>query len=331
MKQQSFERLYSKDWDNFEAMLLALESRTWRWWQKPERDSEMPALYRRLCHHLSLANERCYSSYLIDRLNRLVLRGHQQLYRRRTRFLHAFGRFFAYDFPVTLRKYAAYFWVAALLFYGPGLVVFALCLTQPELVFSVFSPSQIASFEYMYDPAAEHVGRDRDAGSDMQMFGHYIQNNISIGFQTFASGILLGLGSIFFLLFNGIVFGAITAHLVNIHYEQTFFTFVIGHASLELTAIVIAGAAGLMLGHRVINPGQMSRGQALRECARETMVLVYGIIVMLLLAAFVEAFWSSNSSLAAEVKYSVGGILWLLVFLYFLLAGRSDGFKPDQR
>ncbi len=72
----------------------------------------------------------------------------------------------------------------------------------------------------------------------------------------------------------------------------------------------------------MIAPGQLSRFQALKQKALRAVALVMGAALMLLVAAFIEAFWSSSSA-AREVKYAVAGVLWLVVILYLTLAGRG--------
>lgn len=329
MKQQSFENLYSEDWYKLDQVLEQLEAKPLLPSRKRPMDAQFPELYRKVCHHLSLAMERGYSPSLQARLNDLVLRGHQQLYRRRAQFLQHLIEFVVWRFPNLVRENAVYVWIASGLLYLPGLLVFMFVQLQPELVYSVFDPAQVGEFEYMYDPSAEHVGRDRDAGSDIQMFGFYIRNNIGVGFQTFASGIFFCVGAVFFLAYNGLVMGAVAGHLTNLEYTQTFFPFVVGHGSFELTAITIAGGAGLMLGFALISPGRLTRLESLKRSASSAIQLIYGVILMLLIAAFIEAFWSSMSNLEPWIKYSVGAVLWAMVFAYLLFAGRAYGSTSD--
>ena len=151
-----------------------------------------------------------------------------------------------------------------------------------------------------------------------------VNNNISIGFQTFAGGLLFGIGSIFYLCFNGLFLGAIAAHLTRLGYSETFWTFVAGHSALELTAIVIFGGVGLAMGYSAVAPGRKRRWQAIRDAVLAAMPLVYGGAFMLVLAAFVEAFWSSTTWPPIYVKHSIGVCLWGLVGLYFWLLGRSE-------
>ena len=105
-------------------------------------------------------------------------------------------------------------------------------------------------------------------------------------------------------------------------YHDTFWPFVSGHSSLELTAIVICGAAGLMLGRGMIAPGCYSRPDAIRLRAKQALPLVMGAGLMLLGAAFIEAFWSAND-LPNQIKYIFATLLWLLMILYFIFAGRA--------
>jgi uncharacterized membrane protein SpoIIM required for sporulation len=155
------------------------------------------------------------------------------------------------------------------------------------------------------------------------MFGYYIMHNIGIAFQTFASGLLFGLGSAFFLFFNGLMVGAVAGHLTHIGYGQTFWSFVVGHGAFELSAIALAGAAGLQLGWALIAPGRLPRSEALRLAARKSVLLICGVMLFLLIAAFIEAYWSSTVGVAPTTKYLVGAALWLLVAVYLLFAGRT--------
>jgi uncharacterized membrane protein SpoIIM required for sporulation len=186
-------------------------------------------------------------------------------------------------------------------------------------VHGVFEPQQVAMFESMYEPGDARLGRQ--SGDDLAMFGFYVYNNVSIGFRTFAAGLLAGIGSAFVLAFNGVMIGTVAGHLQQIGYGDPFWRFVSGHSALELTAIVIAGGGGLQLGLRLIVPGNRRRRDALVEGGRRGGLLCLGVFAMLLLAAFVEAFWSSIGWMPASVKYAVGGALWLLVLLWLWRGG----------
>jgi uncharacterized membrane protein SpoIIM required for sporulation len=326
MKQDAFEARYAPAWEQFEAWTAFLARGRRRGEDKGERERigrEFPALYRQVCHHLALARARRYSVGLQMRLNELALDGHQHLYRARSPFLSAVGKFFARDFPQSFRHHWRPALVAHLLFYGSALLMAVTISVTPELIYSLAEPSQVAMMEQMYDPANRRLGRERQADTDLMMFGFYIYNNISIDFRTFASGLLFGTGSVFFLAFNGLYFGAIAAHITARGYIDTFWGFVAGHSAFELTALTIFGTAGLALGYRAIAPGRKGRWHAIRDAARDVLPLIYGGTVLCVFAAFIEAFWSSTTWPPAWLKYLVGLSLWLLTYAYLLLMGRN--------
>lgn len=320
MKQSLFESRHKAEWAQFSLMLDRLERN-----KDTSRIVGFPKDYRRLCQHLALARERGYSSFLIDSLQQQVLRGHQQLYQHRSRLgANALG-FILADFPRLVREQWRFVLAASLTFFG-SLIGFALLVYLfPDLVYNLIPAEQLNEMQGMYDPVAGHLGRsaERAASEDWVMFGFYIMHNIGIAFQTFASGLLFGLGSVFFLFFNGLMIGAVAGHLTQIGYGQTFWSFVIGHGAFELSAIALAGAAGLQLGWALIAPGRLPRAEALRVAARKSVLLICGVMLFLLIAAFIEAYWSSMTGPTPMTKYLVGAALWFLVAMYLLFAGRT--------
>lgn len=327
MNQQEFVQRYEEQWQVFETLLERLEKKTPRAGSRSDdpRIVEFPFLYRRICQQLALARDRDYAAHVIDRLNILVLRGHQHLYESRAGIWSRMLYVAVAKFPRRVRKEAGLFWIATALLYLPTFAIVTVVMSSPDMVYAILEPSQVDGFEEMYNPDSEHFGRteERSSSTDAMMFGFYIRNNIGIAFRTFAGGLLYGLGSMFFLVFNGVYFGAVAGHLSNLGFTDPFFSFVIGHGAFELTAIVLAGMAGLKLGLALVSPGRMTRVRSLKEAARESVEIVYGMIAMLIIAAFLEAFWSSSTLVPYSVKYSVGAVLWLLVAAYFLLLGRT--------
>ncbi|WP_226499521.1 stage II sporulation protein M [Pseudomonas sp. MWU16-30322] len=320
MKQSLFETRHKAEWERFTLALERLEHG-----KDTSQVATFPKAYRRLCQHLALAQERGYSSFLTDSLQQLVLRGHQQLYRHRSRFGANLLGFILADFPRLVRAEWAFVLAASLVFFG-SLIGFALLVYAfPELVYNLIPAEQVREMQSMYDPVAGHLGRsaERAASEDWVMFGYYVMHNIGIAFQTFASGLLLGVGSAFFLLYNGLIIGAVAGHLTEIGFGQTFWSFVIGHGAFELSAIALAGAAGLKLGWALIAPGRLTRGEALKTAAHTSVLLVCGVMLFLLIAAFIEAYWSSRTGVTPPIKYAVGAALWIAVAAYLLFAGRT--------
>lgn len=313
MRQTPFEAAHTREWGEFEGFLD----------KKASFDpADMPARYRRICQSLALAADRQYSPALVDRLNRLALRGHHALYENRRRESQRVLEFVLRGFPALVRREWRLVLVASLLFFGPLVGLIALLQVFPEFVYYLLRPEQIAGFHEMYDPASKRLGM-READTNLMMFGFYIWNNTGIGFQTFAGGMLAGVGSIWFLGSNGVILGAVAGYLTQIGYTETFWSFVAGHSSWELIAIALSGAAGLRLGLAVIAPGALSRKAALVAAAKPAVHMMYGAALLFFVAAFVEAFWSPLTEVPFRVKIGVGAAGWVVLIAYFALAGRS--------
>jgi uncharacterized membrane protein SpoIIM required for sporulation len=332
MKQELFQARHQDEWDALERWLVA---RT-----RPRRrerardvegllgDDDFPAAYRRACQHLALAERRAYSEVLVARLRDLVQRGHLALYRPNPPRWQRVVTFFGAEFPRLVRRERGAMAVAALLLFGPMLAMIFGLVAWPEYAHVLFDPEQLAEYEAMFDPAADSDRLGRESGTDLYMFGVYVMNNVSIGFRTFASGLLAGVGPVLVLLLNGVLIGGVAGHLTAVGHGEPFWRFVVGHSAPELLAIVIAGGAGLQLGMALISPGRRTRGRALVEAGTAGARLVLGAFAMLVFAAFVEAYWSSLAQVPDPVRYGVGGLLWLAIGLWLWRGGRG-GVEPD--
>ncbi len=318
-----FEALYQGEWLELETLLHRFISPRRKGEPAGRQGERLATLYRRVCEQLALARARSYPAYMLDRLERLTGDAHQVIYQRGEIGIAGVVRFISTGFPATVREHAAYVLVAAALLLLPTLSVGFLVYYRPDLILSVVNANTAASFEQMYSPTAPSIGRLHDANSNWMMFGYYIMHNVGISFQCFAGGLLAGVGSIFFLIYNGAIIGAIAGYLTNRGLGATFYPFVVTHSAFELTAIVLAGAAGLRLGHALLIPGRSTRRDSLVAATRRCTVLLYGSTALLLIAASIEAFWSSAPWLPPGVKYAVAAVCWLAVIGYLTLQGRS--------
>lgn len=331
MRQAEFERRHAARWDAFASWL------DWRGKKRkklrgkraqPDDDAppldpqEVPANFRRVCADLALARDRQYSPELVARVNALALRGHHALYGTHSGTTVRPIAFLAIELPRLVRAQARYVWFSTLLFFGPLLALIAAIQIWPEFASVILSPQQMSQMEEMYKPSNHHLGL-RASDTSFEAFGFYIWNNIRIGFQTFAGGMFFGLGSIFFLVFNGIFIGAVAGHLTQVGLGTTFWSFVAGHSAMELTAIVISGAAGLKLGAALIAPGRMSRQAALVDSGRVAVRLVLGAAILFFVAALLEAFWSPLNLADPTPKYAFGIVAWMLLLAYLIFAGRG--------
>ena len=318
MKQAAFEDRFSPRWDVFAAWLEAQG----RSGSSSFPDEEFPQRYREICHHLALARDRQYGAEVVDRLNHLALYGHHILYGAEPGRLQGVVEFFGRGFPRLVREEWRATLAAMILFFVPLLGMTALVSVRPEAAYYIIDPRTLSSLQDMYSDSAQALGR-RGADGDLAMFAFYIFNNVSIGFRTFAGGILAGVGTVVFLLLNGFHIGAIAGYLTELGLGHNFWSFVAGHSAPELLAIGISGAAGFRLAQALLSPGSRSRKQALVAAARHAVKLMMGAGALFLIAAFIEGFWSAHRWFPNGVKYAVGASLWALLIGYFFLAGRA--------
>ncbi len=322
MKEQEFIAVHEQEWQLLEQFFFEKN-------KKELLDHQIirdfPFTYRRLCEQLAYADAVGFSIALVDRLNRLAIEGNRYLYRRRKHAGESVANFFLYQLPQAVRKQWRYFLCATALFLLPAFTGLALGVISPEI-----AADYGERLEEMYEPDADRrIGESRGAGSDVQMFGFYLMHNTSIGLRTVAGGALLGVGVVVSLVFNGWLLGVASAHMLNLGYAWiTFFPFVITHAAFELTAIVFSGACGLALARGIFMPGRKRRGDAVREMLQAFFPVLVAVVLMFFMAAAIEAFWSAIW-MPPYIKFLTGGVAWLLVLSYFLLAGRGYGSTVD--
>jgi len=284
----------------------------------------LPSAYRRLCQDLSLARDRNYSSTLVHALHERVLAAHQRIYGARKRLSGHWLAFLVAGLPRLVRDEWRFIIAAAALLFLPLLIMLIVPHWYPDSVYYLMPPETVARFEAMYAPTAERLGRAHGASDELSMLAFYIANNVRIDFQCFAGGIAFGLGSIFYLVYNGLVIGATAGHLTQVGHIETFWGFVAGHSAPELIGVVLSGAAGLKIGLALVAPGRRRRVDALKHAALDAVRLLYGAAALTFCAAFIEALWSPNRALPFSYKIAAGLAVWLVLLGYFLLAGRNS-------
>ena len=320
------------EWDELDAVLREARSRGLRR-LGPGRVARFSPLYRGVCADLSRAQAAAYSGPLIDYLQGLTAAAHAVLYGRHLQAQHLPGqtrgaawstaraaRVALEAFPRAVRRHKVAMAIAFLLFFLPFFAGLFASLGSPTFAVRIVPEAQLRP---MVDAYRQGFASGRGAGLDAEMAGFYVDNNVGIALRCFATGLALGIGSAFYLVENGLATGAIVGYVVAHGAGDNILTFIVGHSSLELGAIVLAGGAGLALGWSIVAPGELTRLASLQRTAASLVTVVFGAAAMLLLAAAVEGFWSA-SEVHATVKRAVGGIIFAIVVAYIGLAGRGS-------
>ena len=335
MTREEFIKQRQDDWDRFEALLSFAEGKRIPRWSG-EDTSEFSSLFRSICYDLALVRSRDFGLALGRYLNSLAVRGHTAFYKSPPGSLRKILRLLLEEFPWLLRKNIKYFWVALALFVLPGLVAGILLANRPELATRLIPQEALDNIAAMH--RAGRPGFEGESGEVTEdglarkpqptyMTSYYVRNNVGIAFKCFAGGALLGIGSICHLVSNSIFLGGVTGYMYAVGNTKPFLTFVVSHSSFELTAIVIAGAAGLVIGRSIVHPGTMTRAESMRVRGLVGLKLALGAGAMLCIAAVIEGFWSPSPAPSA-LKFVFGGVLWVAVIMFLVLAGRD--FQPDD-
>jgi len=281
--------------------------------------SRIATLYRALCGDLVRVQSARYSPDLAGYLNGIAGRTHSALYGARPIRAFGFTGLVLREFPAALRKNWRFFLLATLLFVVPWIIGQAGTMASPSFAKHVLPASQLEGMAQAYSKGFDE---GRMSGVDASMAGFYVYNNVGIAFRCFATGILFGLGSVFFLIYNGLTIGTVTGWVWNAGHGGNILTFMCGHAPFELTAILISGAAGLRMGYALVATEGRTRIGSLRASAREIGAMIVGAALMLIIAAGIEGFWSP-SSLPPQVKWGASVVFTLGVSGFLLFAGRS--------
>ena len=318
MNSSTFQNQNEERWRELEQVLDRLDDGE----PKPGDAQRLPALFRQVCSDASLAEHRMYGLSLCERLNRLVIRGYYYIHRELTGFWRRVGVFLLFKLPRLVRQEWRLFWLAMLLFWGPFFAIVASSYTDRRWVESLIDPATMEELQTGFgedSPIAEARGT---FGSNFQMFGLYIFNNVSIDLRVFAGGILFGLGTVFFVVFNGLGIGAVTGYVIHAGDGMRFLNWVSGHSVPELAGLILAAMAGFKIGFAIIRPGRFPRKEALIHAGRVAVRLLFGAMAMTTFAAFIEGFWSPVE-FPDDVKYTFGALMVVGMAAYLLLGGRG--------
>ncbi len=151
-----------------------------------------------------------------------------------------------------------------------------------------------------------------------------MSNNIIVTFRVFAFGAFFGIGAFYDLAFEGARLGSVFAACYQIDpaFGNSLASFVVGHGVIELSCIFFCGGAGMMIGYAMIDPGDLTRAQALKKKGIEAAKIVIGCACFLVVAGTIEGFLSP-SALPPGVKIATGVFSGVVMYSYLILVGRS--------
>jgi len=319
MTQATFLQRRSPSWERLEELLDRAGRRGLRV-LLPAEVVELGKLYRQTTSDLAYARGRDYDANALAYLNRLVARAHAYVYGGATQTgWSRIGRFFTHTFPAEFRRSFAYFAICTALTVVCSIVAYVVVRNHPALAYALL-PSQIIPPDIsksLHDSNFAHSFSESPAMSSM-----IITNNIRVTFMAFAGCVTLGLGTIYIIAFNGLMLGGLGALFTNAGFGYDFWATVAPHGVIELTAIQISGAAGLLAAAGIVFPGRLQRGDAMRINAQRAAVLIAGVACMLIVAGTIEGYFSPRR-LPPETRIAMGALTTIALLGYFGFAGRE--------
>jgi uncharacterized membrane protein SpoIIM required for sporulation len=268
--------------------------------------------YRATAADLALARRRFPSDPVIYRLEQLVQRGRQAVYHT-TPKTATLREFVSHGYWRRVRERPLLLLCAGLLLMLPMFLAGYWAWRDPG------PASGLAPESYQAVTEPRESGQDLGISVDEQseLATQIFTNNIRVALMAFAGGILLGLGTLYVLVYNGILIGAIAGLAVGAGNAEPFFELVLAHGVLELSCIIVAGLAGLRIASAIVDPGNRERGRALREESRAAVELMLGTAGWLVVAGLVEGFITpagNGFTAALVVGVSLGVLFWGLVW-----------------
>ncbi len=305
------------DWQRLEDLLGLLAGGSLRSLSRTEV-REFGELYRRAAADLAIARAETRDPKVVNYLNSLVIRAHGKIYRADGEGKSIIAKFFAHDLPRAVQDNWVYVFISFLSFLIPAIVAFALVSNNSEFI-NVLGLEGIQASVESGERWWLSLNKANQIGSSFIM-----ANNILVSFNAFAWGAFIGIGSIYIVAFNGLNLGGVfaTAFKFDPVFGSDLAEFVVAHGVIELFCIFLAGGAGMMIGYALINPGDLTRGQALKKKGIEATRIVIGCALILVLAGLIEGF-VSPSTLPPAVKYAVGISTGLVMFFYLFFVGRD--------
>ena len=304
-------------WQRLESMLGQIEARGPRGTSRPFL-RELSALYRATTGDLAFAQTHYQGTTLLLFLHQLVARAHNQIYRPHRLSPRVISNFFRNEVPLAVRSHLqAVTWSAIIFMMGIALGLSA--VQFDERAASLVLPSNVLNSIYSGQMWTGNIFSVMPAS----VVSTYIfTNNISVALLAFAGGLSFGLLTTWILFQNGFTIGVLFKLCANYGLLGSLLEFIASHGILEISSILVAGGAGFAVANALLNPGSLSRGDALSLRSRTAVRMAVGAVPSLIAAGCIEAF-ISPSHFPVWFKAVIGLTLGAVFWLYLLFTGKQ--------
>ena len=301
------------NWKRLDALLKRIEKRGPRSLSTIEI-KELASLYRSVSGDLARAitHQTTVGYTLIQSLQQLTSRSYSQIYQgsRRQEWRRAWD-FYRHGFPQLMQNTMGYIALSTALFMGGGLIGWWFAWRDPSFLALIVPDTLIHQVQ---DEGQLWMGSI--LGTEPVASSSIMINNLIVSFRAVAGGLTFGLFTIYILFFNGLLIGAIATLVGQNNLGIPFWAFVFPHGALELPAIFLAGAAGLLLARGILLPGHYRRRDSIKFYGQQAAQIMYGVIPLLIIAGMIEGFFSPNPGIPDSIKYVTGLLLFTALISY---------------
>ncbi|MEH2084853.1 MAG: stage II sporulation protein M [Nostoc sp.] len=299
------------NWQRLDALLRQIEKKGLKSLRAAEI-RELASLYRSVAADLARARTQQIGNTSIQSLQSLTTRAYTQIYQgSRRQEWQAILEFYRWGLPSVVQQVLMYITTSTSLFLLGALVAWWYSWQNPSFMPLIVPESLITKVRDEHKLwMGSIVGIEPLASSGIAI------NNLSVSFGAVAGGMTAGVYTVYLMIFNGLLIGAVGTLVAQNNLAYPFWAFVFPHGSLELPAIFFAGGAGFLLARAILFPGKYRRGDALKFYGYQAVQLVFGIVPMLIIAGAIEGFFSPNPSIPEPIKYLAGIGLFILLVLY---------------
>ena len=320
MKKENFINIHRPDWDNLSILTEKIQKKGFKSLDSQEV-KDFLHLFRFTSHNLSYSKTHYGSCELTNYLNSLIGRSHNYIYSVKRSSLKEFLQYFTRKFPALLKEHRKMILISTLVFFL-GFIISFLMVYSDNSSASYFLPS------HYVDAMSQDLGSGADWNAPM-MSSFIMVNNITVSFKAFVFGITLGLGTIYVLFMNGALLGSLAGLVFLQNNNLNFWALILPHGIIELTAIFIAGGAGLLIGKSIINPGELKRKDSIIKGCIQGASLLGGVCFLLVIAGIIEGFFTPLS-ISPEAKLLFALMTAVILGLYFLLPHLKNRKQMDN-
>lgn len=278
---------------------------------------ELGLLYRQTASDLAAVREDASSKQLAVYLNQLLGRSHNLIYHGQKKKVSGIVHFYGETYPRVFRETLPLTLIALAIFAVTGIAAWIVTIHDPGFAQRLLGPGMMETIERREMWTHSVIAIKPLASSGI------MTNNLSVAFSTFALGITAGLGTIWMLVFNGLLIGVIGAATWKAGMALQLWSFVAPHGVLELPAIFISGGAGLEIARGLLFPGFLPRKQSLAQAGGRGARLLLGTIPMLVVAGVIEGFFSPSGA-PVKMKFLLAALLFAALLSYLFLIKRSQ-------